>query len=105
MTNNEIIKAVAELDGWRDCYETEGGVMGRFDPACAPVTYKEAGLEKYLTSRDAIVLVCEKQPQEIRDRISLRTTIFSTASEIAIVLLEESGHLTQNRFTDKERHE
>lgn len=48
-------------------------------------------LPDYLASLDAIVPVCQKQSEAIRNRIISRTTIFTTPRELCQILLEETG--------------
>lgn len=76
MTDTEIIKACAELDGYKNL----------------PPHPKTAGyiIPNYLTSRDAIVPCVEKQPQVVRDAMKARFSIFSTAREICVGLIEET---------------
>lgn len=89
MTDNEQIIEIAKLDGEDirpDGFHWQKGVN------CGlPVESVIQNFKPYLTSRDAIVPCCEKQPKEVRDRIAARVTIFSTAKEICQVLLEEVG--------------
>ena len=60
MKNEDIIKAIAELDGWKS---------SKFGTEESPVWYQTTDdgmvyeLPPYLTSRDAIVPVLRKQPR------------------------------------------
>jgi hypothetical protein len=55
MTNTDITKAVAELDGWK---KTEGNTLYKNGVWIIPDAEQ---FPKYLTSRDAIIPVIEKQ--------------------------------------------
>lgn len=59
MTDNEIIKAIAELDGW--CFvqnQMDGGSFGWVKNNCFPQRYDS--LPNYLHSYDAIIPVVQK---------------------------------------------
>lgn len=79
MTDTEIIKACAELDGWQspDSYEVQQWTNDRMieancwwknpDGKFQPINY-EYTLPPYLTSRDAIVSLIEKLPEYILEK-------------------------------------
>jgi hypothetical protein len=58
MTDTEIIKAIAELDGWKGIHGSTHPVgFEGYNPSTGVLEH----LPNYLTSRDAIVPVIEKQ--------------------------------------------
>ncbi len=114
MKERDIIKAIAELDGWKlESYGPAGygnlywrvvapdGVIKKAD-MCGEAWVKEVSIcfyPPYLTSRDAIIPVIEKQPVKTQAAVGdelfkLRTMPMKfcpTASEFCEALLRATG--------------
>lgn len=100
MTDTEIIKAVAELDGWKFG-------EGRMAAFCQPPPYEfgvvtHDKLPSYLTSLDAIVPVIEKQDewaqrhfiealQDTTEEISVIKLFLATPRQLCEALLRATG--------------
>lgn len=68
MTNQEKIKALAELDGW--ICDDQGYWSNRLDEYGQIKSYPLGGLHpNWLTSYDAIIPLIQKQPEEIRSKV------------------------------------
>ena len=74
MTDEQIIKAVAELDGWKQFEDTDDGLLGVPPKASMAYPYRArfgCGMmpcPKYATSYDAIIPVIKKQKFSVRQR-------------------------------------
>ena len=95
MTPEDQIKAIAELDGYTIEERGEG-----LTPHCRHKVKPLCGLNQlqYLTSRDAIVPVIEKQPKEVRLHIASMlilaeddVTVFPSATQLSEALLRATG--------------
>src|ERR1035437_1354954 len=74
MENKLQLKAIAELDGWKEKYGIErfdANDTGLYPPNCHLLTNlnQTFKLPHYLTSRDAIVPVIQNQTFEIKTRL------------------------------------
>ena len=79
MTDQEKIKVLAELDGWKE-----------------PMSYP-GSLPRYLTSYDAIIPLIQKQPKEIRLKMfeekADRVSIMTTPEQLADALIKAVGEM------------
>ena len=66
MKDQKIIKAIAELDGWNHWFNG----WNKLDDNTPPLTLSQ-NLPPYLTSRDAIVPVIEKQDEQVQEEIAM----------------------------------
>lgn len=105
MTDQEIIKAVAELDGWS--FVTSRDVQGKAMPEYwenendeRPVIYEQRHLPHYLTSRDAILSLIEKKDYFLKRDIFLELkrithasflVFLATARQLCEALLRATG--------------
>lgn len=91
-TAEEQIKAIAELDGYKEYYSGAGFYVREGDP-----TYH--WLPDYLASRDAIIPVIEKQSYFVKERVAKLlgckndycAWISVTPSQLAEALLRAKG--------------
>lgn len=99
MTEQEIIRAIAELDGYTDIELTDDGICGlKNGKRTGSLGCGLAYVPDYLTSRDAIVPVVEKQHYTIQNCVDInlklnasRYTWLSTAPQLAEALLRATG--------------
>lgn len=70
MTTQEQIIAIAELDGWHNI-QPNPLYPNRYAGFTKGDTHALCGIPDYLTSRDAIIPVIEKQPKDIQYKILL----------------------------------
>lgn len=96
MKDQDQIKALAELDGWKPCHKHDN--LG-FPPQLNPNRDCPQCYKPYLTSYDAIIPLIQKQSQEVKSKVSVMiglkhdwsAWLSKTPSQLCEALLRATG--------------
>jgi len=100
MTNDDKIKALAELDGWVPFFHHDTGLWSMINKEGCYTGYQSGVSEEhcwrvclphYLTSYDAIIPLIQKQPMGIRVTLEKNCTVFDSAEQLCDALLLVTG--------------